>query len=93
MLRFVTIKGQWVLGFEDDFTVLEQDAVGLQTPVAAVQVLCAMPMKAEDIEVGRLIQFVRLQAVIRREAKKAKFLNNAPRIKTYLDHGLQTDPA
>jgi transposase InsO family protein len=65
------LMGQRVSGFEDDFTVLRRDAVGLRTPVATVQVLCAMPMEAEDSEVGRLIQLVRLQAVTRREARKA----------------------
>ena len=49
----VDSKGQRVLGFGDDFTVLEQDAVGLRTPAAAVQVYCAM-LRAEDSEVGHL---------------------------------------
>jgi hypothetical protein len=59
----VDSKGQWAL-----FT--NKDAVGLRTPIATVQVLCAMP-RAEDSEAGHLLELVRLQAVTRREAKEA----------------------
>ena len=57
----VDSKGQWAL---------EEGAVGQWTPIATVQVLCALPM-AEDSEAGHLLELVRLQAVTRREAKKA----------------------
>ena len=63
-------KGQRVLGFADDFTVRKRDAVGLRTPVATAQVFCVLP-KAEGSEVGHLLELVRLQAVTRREARKA----------------------
>ena len=56
-------KGQWAL-YKD------KEAVGQRTPIAAVQVLSATP-KAEDSEAGHLLELVRLQAVTRREAKKA----------------------
>jgi len=57
----VDSKGQWAL---------EEGAVGQWTPIATVQVLCALPM-AEDSEAGHLLELVRLQAVTRKEAKKA----------------------
>jgi hypothetical protein len=59
----VDSKGQWAL-----FT--NKDAVGLRTPIVAVQVLCATP-RAEDSEAGHLLELVRLQVVTRREAKEA----------------------
>jgi hypothetical protein len=61
----VDSKGQWALS-----TVKE--AVGLysRTPIATVQVICAM-LQAEDGEAGHLLELVRLQAVTRKEAKKA----------------------
>jgi hypothetical protein len=59
------LEGQWASS-----TV--EGAVGLfsKTPIATVQVLCALP-RAEDSEVGHLLELVRLQAVTRKEAKKA----------------------
>ncbi len=54
-------KGQWAL---------DEGAVGLRTPIATVQVLCTSP-RAEDSEAGHLLELVRLQAVTRKEAKKA----------------------
>ncbi len=57
----VDSKGQWASN---------EGAVGLWTPIATVQVLCALPM-AEDSEAGHLLELVRLQAITRREAKKA----------------------
>jgi hypothetical protein len=59
------LEGQWASS-----TV--EEAVGLfsKTPIATVQVLCALP-RAEDSEVGHLLELVRLQAVTRKEAKKA----------------------
>ena len=56
-------KGQWAL-------LDNKEAVGLRTPIATVQVLCATP-RAEDSEAGHLIELVRAQAVTRREAKEA----------------------
>ena len=47
-----------------------KEAVGLRTPIATVQVLCASP-RAEDSEAGHLLELVRLQAVTRKEAKIA----------------------
>jgi hypothetical protein len=55
-------RGRWDLD--------NRDAVGSRTPTRTVQVLCASP-RAEDSETGHLIELVRLQAVTRREAKKA----------------------
>jgi hypothetical protein len=46
----------------------ERDAVGLRTPIATVQVLCATP-RAEDSEAGHLIKLVKIQAVTRKEAR------------------------
>ena len=66
----VDSKGQWVSGSRDDYTVPERDAVGSRTPIATVQVLCVLPM-VEDSEAGHLIELVRLQAVTRREARRA----------------------
>ena len=57
----VDSKGQWAS---------DEGAVGLRTPIATVQVLCAQP-RAEDSEAGHLLELVRLQAVTRKEAKKA----------------------
>src|SRR6266487_3630259 len=57
----VDSKGQWAL---------DEGAVGLRTPIATVQVLCTSP-RAEDSEAGHLLELVRLQAVTRKEAKKA----------------------
>ena len=57
----VDSKGQWAS---------DEGAVSQWTPIATVQVLCALPM-AEDSEAGHLLELVRLQAVTRREAKKA----------------------
>ena len=57
----VDSKGQWAS---------KEGAVGLWTPIATVQVLCALPM-AEDSEAGHLLELVRLQVVTRKEAKKA----------------------
>jgi hypothetical protein len=59
----VDSKGQWALSDN-------KEAVGPWTPIATVQVLCATP-RAEDSEAGHLIELVRLQAVTRKEAKKA----------------------
>ena len=56
-------KGQWAL-------LDNKEAVGLQTPIATVQVLCASP-RAEDSEAGYLLELVRLQVVTRKEAKEA----------------------
>ena len=56
-------KGPWAL-------LDNKDAVGLRTPIATVQVLCATP-RAEDREAGHLAELVRLQVVTRKEAKKA----------------------
>jgi hypothetical protein len=47
-----------------------KEAIGLQTSIATVQVLCASP-RAEDSEAGHLLELVRLQAVTRKEAKEA----------------------
>ena len=64
-------KGQRVSGsFRGDFTAPERDAVGLRTPVTTVQVFCVLPI-VEDSEAGHLLELVRLQAVTRREARKA----------------------
>ena len=57
----VDSKGQWAS---------DEGAVSQWTPIATVQVLCALPM-AEDSEAGHLLKLVRLQAITRREAKKA----------------------
>jgi hypothetical protein len=57
----VDSKGQW-----DSI----EEAVGLRTPIATVQVLCATP-RAEDSEAGHLLELVRIQAVTRQEAKEA----------------------
>jgi len=57
----VDSKGQWAL---------DKGAVSLWTPIATVQVLCVLP-RAEDSEAGHLLKLVRLQAVTRKEAKKA----------------------
>ena len=59
----VDSKGQWAL-------LDNKEAVGLRTPIATVQVLCAQP-RAEDSEASHLLELVRLQAVTRKEAKKA----------------------
>jgi hypothetical protein len=59
----VDSKGQWAL-------LDNKDAVGLRTPIATVQVLCATP-RAEDSEASHLLELVRLQAVTRKEAKEA----------------------
>src|SRR5436190_5681491 len=61
----VDSKGQWALS-------TDKEAVGScsRTPIATVQVLCAMP-RAEDSEAGHLLELVRVQAVTRREAKEA----------------------
>ena len=56
-------EGQWAL-------LHNKEAVGSQTPIATVQVLCASP-RAEDSEAGHLLELVRLQAVTRKEAKAA----------------------
>ena len=58
-------KGQWALS-----TVKEAVGPFSRTPIATVQVLCAMP-RAEDSEAGHLLELVRLQAVTRRQAKNA----------------------
>ena len=64
-------RGQWVLGSSgSNCTALEQDAVGLRTPIATVQVLCATP-RAEDSKAGHLLELVRIQVVTRREARQA----------------------
>ena len=47
-----------------------KEAVGLRTPIATVQVLCATP-RAEDSEAGHLLELVRLQAVTRQDARRA----------------------
>ena len=60
----VDSKGQWALLGNN------KDAVGLRTPTATVQVLCATP-RAEDSEAGHLLELVRVQAVTRQEAKEA----------------------
>jgi len=57
----VDSKGQWASN---------EGAVGLWTPIATVQVLCASP-RAEDSEANHLLELVRLQVVTRKEAKKA----------------------
>ena len=59
------LEGQWALS-----TVKEAVGLHLRTPIATVQVLCAMP-QAEDSEAGHLLELVRLQAVTRKEAKEA----------------------
>ena len=56
-------EGQWAL-------LENKEAVGPQTPIATVQVLCALP-RVEDSEASHLLELVRLQAVTRKEAKKA----------------------
>jgi hypothetical protein len=61
----VDSKGQWALS-----TVKEAVGPYLRTPIATVQVLSATP-KAEDSEAGHLLELVRLQAVTRKDAKKA----------------------
>ena len=61
----VDSKGQWALS-----TVKEAVGLYLRTPIATVQVLCALP-RAEDSEAGHLLELVRLQAVTRKEAKEA----------------------
>jgi hypothetical protein len=48
----------------------EQEAISLQTPIAAVQVLCIRP-RIEDSQAGHLIELVRIQAVTRKEARTA----------------------
>ena len=58
-------EGQWALS-----TVKEAVGPCSRTPIATVQVLCASP-RAEDSEAGHLLELVRLQAVTRKEAKKA----------------------
>ena len=58
----VESEGRWDLD--------NRDTIGLRTPTATVQVLCALP-RAEDKEVGHLLELVRLQATTRREAKIA----------------------
>jgi len=64
-------RGQWVSGSSgSEGTALEREAVGLRTPIATVQVLCATP-RAEDSEAGHLLELVRIQAVTRREARQA----------------------
>ena len=55
--------GQWA-------SEITEEAVGLRTPIAAVQVLCATP-RAEDSEAGHLIELVRSQVVTRRDARRA----------------------
>ena len=57
----VDSKGQWAS---------DKGAVSQWTPIATVQVLCTLPM-AEDSKAGHLLELVRLQAVTRKEAKKA----------------------
>ena len=54
----VDSKGQRVSrSFGDDYTVLERDAVGLRTPVATVQVICAL-LYAEDSKAGHLLGLI-----------------------------------
>jgi hypothetical protein len=60
----VDSKGQWVS------ELTEREAVGPWTPIATVQALCATP-RAEDSEAGHLLELIRIQAVTRREARKA----------------------
>ncbi len=59
----VDSKGQWALS-------TGKEAVGLcsKTPIATVQVLCAL-LRAEDSKAGHLLELVRLQAVTRKDAK------------------------
>jgi hypothetical protein len=57
----VDSKGQWASN---------EGAVGLRTSIATVQVLSASP-RAEDSEAGHLLKLVRIQAVTRKEARKA----------------------
>src|SRR5438045_3576290 len=61
----VDSKGQWALS-------TDKEAVSScsRTPIATVQVLCAMP-RAEDSEAGHLLELVRLQAVTTKDAKNA----------------------
>ena len=61
----VDSRGQWALS-----TVKEAVGLCLRTPIATVQVLCALP-QAEDSEAGHLLELVRLQAITRKEAKEA----------------------
>ena len=69
-------RGQWVSGNSgSDFTALEREAVGLRTLIAIVQVLCAMP-RVEDNKAGHLLELIRIQAVTRREARKAVLSEN-----------------
>jgi hypothetical protein len=62
----VDSKGQRAL-------LTDKEAIGpcLRTPVATVQVLISATPRAEDSEAGHLIELVRLQAVTRKEARKA----------------------
>lgn len=59
----VDSKGQWVS------VLTEREAVGLRTPIATVQVLCATP-RAEDSEAGHLLELVKIQAVTRKQARQ-----------------------
>ena len=59
------LEGQWALS-----TVKEAVGPYSRTPIATVQVICAM-LQAEDGEAGHLLELVRLQAVTRKEAKEA----------------------
>jgi transposase InsO family protein len=59
------LEGQWASS-----TVEEAVGLYLRTPIATVQVLCALP-RAEDSEAGHLLELVRLQAVTRKDAKNA----------------------
>jgi hypothetical protein len=61
----VDSRGQWASS-----TVEEAVGSCLRTPIATVQVLCALP-RAEDSEAGHLLELVKIQAVTRREAKEA----------------------
>ena len=54
----------------DNYTVWKGDAVGLQTSAATVQVFCVLPM-AEDSKADHLLELVKIQAVTRRDARKA----------------------
>jgi hypothetical protein len=65
-------RGRWDLD--------NRDTIGLRTPTQTVQVLCTLP-RAEDSETGHLIELVRLQAVTRREAKKATQNKDPPKSK------------
>ena len=58
-------RGQWALS-----TVKEAVGPCSRTPIATVQVICAM-LQAEDSEAGHLLELVRLQAITRKEAKEA----------------------